>query len=143
LERYAALAERVFAEWKIPTLFTGTATQREFIASVAGRSGVINAAGKFGLGGLFGVLKSARFFLGGDSGAAHAAAALGVPTLAIFGITESARTRPLGEKVCVIGAGGEHAPNWRSPETQRASRAALAEISVEKVFAIAERLAQS
>ncbi|MDR0868504.1 MAG: glycosyltransferase family 9 protein [Planctomycetota bacterium] len=132
IERYAAVAARLYAERQIPALFTGTAGQREMINAVAG-AGVSNAAGELTLGGLFGVLRSAKFFLGGDSGAAHAAAALDVPAFVIFGITEPSRTRPLGGKVQLIGKGGLATPDLRSPVIQRAARQALDAITVEEV----------
>ncbi|GHV22377.1 ADP-heptose--LPS heptosyltransferase [Planctomycetales bacterium] len=131
LARYAAVAARLYAERQIPALFTGTAGQREMINAVAGD--VINAAGELTLGGLFGVLRNAKFFLGGDSGAAHAAAALAVPTVVIFGITEPSRTRPLGGKVQLLGKGGLATPDLRSPVMQRAARRVLDAITVEEV----------
>jgi ADP-heptose:LPS heptosyltransferase len=41
-------------------------------------------------------------FIGGDSGPVHIAAALGVPTVALFGPTDPIRTGPLGSQVTVV-----------------------------------------
>ncbi len=42
------------------------------------------------------ILGSASLFVGGDSGPGHVAAALGVPTISLFGDTNPNRSRPLG-----------------------------------------------
>ncbi len=46
---------------------------------------------------------SSRVFIGNDSGVTHLAAALDVPTLAVFGATDPVHWRPLGREVHVIG----------------------------------------
>ncbi len=48
------------------------------------------------------VLSQADFFIGGDSGPGHMAAALGAPVLSLFGPTDPGRYRPVGGKVQVI-----------------------------------------
>ncbi|NLV32659.1 MAG: glycosyltransferase family 9 protein [Acidobacteria bacterium] len=59
------------------------------------------------LGPLAGVLGHCRFFIGNDSGVTHLAAALGVPTVTLFGPTAPEQWAPLGESVTVLrdGAG--------------------------------------
>lgn len=47
-------------------------------------------------------LAASDAFLGHDSGVAHLAAAVGAPTLVIFGPTSPARWRPLGARVTVL-----------------------------------------
>ena len=54
--------------------------------------------GKTSLGELIGVLAELSLFLSNDSGPMHLAAALGVPTLAIFGPTDPGETGPLGPR---------------------------------------------
>lgn len=43
-----------------------------------------------------GVLSRARFFIGGDSGPGHVAAAIGIPVLSLFGETDPSRCRAFG-----------------------------------------------
>jgi ADP-heptose:LPS heptosyltransferase len=51
------------------------------------------------------VMKGCRIFIGNDSGISHMAAALGLPTLAIFGPTDHRVWSPRGKKVEVIRRG--------------------------------------
>ena len=48
------------------------------------------------------VMEGCRFFIGNDSGISHLAAALGVPTVAIFGPTDQRVWSPRGEKTFVV-----------------------------------------
>jgi ADP-heptose:LPS heptosyltransferase len=47
-------------------------------------------------------MEGCRFFIGNDSGISHMAAALGLPTVAIFGPTDPRVWSPRGEKVVVV-----------------------------------------
>ena len=65
----------------------------------------VNASGIYlfeDLGDLAGSLNGTRLFVGNDSGITHLAAALGVPTLALFGPTDPARWAPRGPNVTVL-----------------------------------------
>ncbi|MGQ9646248.1 MAG: glycosyltransferase family 9 protein [Thermodesulfobacteriota bacterium] len=48
------------------------------------------------------VMKGSRLFIGNDSGITHMAAALGIPTIAIFGPSDHKTWSPRGEKVFVV-----------------------------------------
>ena len=52
--------------------------------------------------GLASVMEGCRLFIGNDSGITHMAAALGLPTIALFGPTDHKIWSPRGEKVVVI-----------------------------------------
>jgi ADP-heptose:LPS heptosyltransferase len=49
------------------------------------------------------ILNGAALFIGQDSGITHLAAMLGIPTIALFKITNAAQWGPLGPCVRVIG----------------------------------------
>ncbi len=51
------------------------------------------------------VLERAALFIGNDSGVTHLAAALDVPTVAVFGPASTAIWRPIGDKVRVVAFG--------------------------------------
>ena len=71
-----------------------------------------------------------------DSGGMHLAAALGTPTVAVFGITNPAQTGPLGERVTVLQHSEKRAravPRV-SPEAEAALRRVTAEEASEAVL---------
>jgi heptosyltransferase-2 len=94
------LAERQDAE----CVLVGAANERPQCASIASasRRGALIAAGETSVGQLVALLKLADGFIGNDSGAMHVAAALGRPTVGIFGSTNPARTGPLGPRTRVL-----------------------------------------
>jgi ADP-heptose:LPS heptosyltransferase len=51
------------------------------------------------------VMEGCRFFVGNDSGISHMAAALGLPTVAIFGPTDQGVWAPRGEETVVVWRG--------------------------------------
>ncbi len=141
--RYAHLARRVAETLRLPVLLCGTSAQEpacQRIAAEAGSSAVMSVAGLTDLAGFLGLLEGASLFVGGDSGGAHAAAAFGKPTVAIFGITEPSRTRPLGPRVTCVGAGGLETPRLRSPAVREAARRELEAVSVEEVWTALTRV---
>ncbi len=54
------------------------------------------------LGELLAVLSRAAVYLGNDAGSTHLAAALGVPTVAVFGPSDPELWRPLGRRAAVV-----------------------------------------
>ena len=61
---------------------------------------------------LAGILVQAGFYLGHDSGVTHLAALLGVRTVAVFGPTDPARWRPLGDHVTIVRGPSCLCPSW-------------------------------
>ncbi len=76
----------------------------ESIAAASGRNAIV-AAGRTNIGELMALLSLCDGFAGNDSGAAHLAAALGIPTVAIFGSTSPQRTGPLGPRTQILYQG--------------------------------------
>jgi heptosyltransferase-2 len=56
------------------------------------------------------IIEQATLFVGHDSGISHLAAAVGVPSLVLFGPTNPAVWRPLGEKVRILHGATEWTP---------------------------------
>ncbi|GIW41764.1 MAG: ADP-heptose--LPS heptosyltransferase [Candidatus Binatia bacterium] len=77
-------------------LVLGSPSDTEVCRFVAEGSGGVSLAGETTVADLLAVLSLADLFVGNDSGAAHVAAALGTPTLTLFGSTDPRRTAPLG-----------------------------------------------
>ena len=53
---------------------------------------------------LAGILARCRLYMGNDSGVSHLAAAIGAPTVAVFGATDPRCWAPRGERVAVVGS---------------------------------------
>jgi len=105
-ERVADVAARLVRERGMAAVLTGAAGDRDTGRAIeswlraaapaeAGRvANLIGAPG--GVRSLIGLLSHARVVISNDSGAAHVAAALGVPTVTIFGPTDERATAPAG-----------------------------------------------
>jgi heptosyltransferase-2 len=68
--------------------------------------GVVDLVGGTTLMDLAALLERAQAFLGNDSGVMHVAAALGVPTLGLYGSSSAAWTAPRGRHAAVLTAEG-------------------------------------
>jgi heptosyltransferase-2 len=102
-ERFSTLA-RGLARDHFRVLICGAPAERALCEEVAARAGegAISFAGETGLALQAGLLRIAALAVCNDSGLAHLAAAVGTPTVAIFGSTSSAWTAPLGARVRVV-----------------------------------------
>lgn len=129
---YRQLVWTIVNRYDMPVFVTGGPGQHEVCETISAEyEGVHNLAGKTDLGSFLGLLAGSSLFVGGDSGGAHAAAAFGVPTLVIFGITNPARTFPSGENVSMLGTGSRQPIKLDTPEAKAMAEEALRNISVE------------
>jgi heptosyltransferase-2 len=71
-----------------------------------GGSAFVDLTGRTDLPGVVRVLKACRGFAGNDSGLMHVAAALGVPTVGIFGSSNPDWTAPMGPSAAAVVAEG-------------------------------------
>ncbi|MFA5687681.1 MAG: lipopolysaccharide heptosyltransferase II [Kiritimatiellales bacterium] len=97
-ENFAAVAKRLQAELNAQLILAGGPGDRpvcEEIASSAG-GGILNFAGETTIAEWAALLKISRCAVSNDSGGMHLAAAVGTPVVAVFGITDPAKTGPLG-----------------------------------------------
>ncbi|KAA3615503.1 MAG: hypothetical protein DWQ05_14220 [Calditrichaeota bacterium] len=65
-------------------------------------AGVQNLQGKLSLQETAGVIEKSTLVIGNDSGPAHIAAALGVPTYVLFGASNISKNKPIGKNVHVL-----------------------------------------
>nr|PZN64213.1 MAG: lipopolysaccharide heptosyltransferase II [Sphaerobacter thermophilus] len=103
-ERFAALADRLSTEAGVRVILAGASSDRAAVAAVVRRAQapVVNLCGRLTLDELAAVAERAALYVGNDSGTSHLAAAVGTPTVTIFGPTNPGRYRPLGPhaRVC-------------------------------------------
>jgi heptosyltransferase II len=103
-ERYAALADILADRHGAECVLVGGIDDRPQCEQIAARcrSGALVAAAETTVGELIALLSLCHGFAGNDSGCMHLAGALGVPTVAIFGSTNPARTGPMGSHCRII-----------------------------------------
>lgn len=135
---YFAEAAKLIAR-ESPTcrfIVTGAKAEAGLCRRVADEIGerAVCVAGRTGLSEFAALLGHCRLVLCNDSGGMHLASAAGAPVVAVFGLTDPAKTGPIGRHATVIQPDGVRA----SRDIARHSAAAvsaLASISPEKVAA--------
>ncbi|MDQ3009748.1 MAG: glycosyltransferase family 9 protein, partial [Acidobacteriota bacterium] len=100
---------RLMAELNAQIILIGAASERNNSESVIRRMnqrGAFNLAGETTIAELIGLLARCNLLVTNDTGPAHVAAALGTPTLTIFGPTNEFETAPAGTHAQLIRAEG-------------------------------------
>ena len=135
-DRFAEVAEWLTRERRLRVVIVGAAGENELGACIVRRvPEAIDLVGQTSWGQLAGVLQRARLWIGNDSGSMHLAAALNVPTVALFGPTVVSKWAPRGEKHIVLKHGESCAdcipwhPRARCPH----GNACMARIGVDEV----------
>lgn len=103
---YIRLIREIHSAFGMPAVIVGGPAERqraETICQSAG-PGAINMAGETSIGELPALLQKASLFVGIDSAGLHIAAAMGCPTIGIFGPSASASWAPRGVEHMAIQA---------------------------------------
>lgn len=102
--RFAEAARELAREAGVQPVILGGPGEAEAGAEVEARAGVpvVNLAGRTTLRQALGVLSHLSVLITNDSGLMHAAAALGVPVVAIFGSTDPAVTGPVSHRAIIL-----------------------------------------
>jgi heptosyltransferase-2 len=103
-ERFAQTADQLAARDGFQTIIIGTRGDLEIADQVAShmQSRAAVLAGRTTIGELKAVLACSSLVISNDTGAAHVSAALGVPTVVVFGPTEHFATHPLSDAAEVV-----------------------------------------
>ena len=86
----------------IKVVLTGSPTEQEFVAALPTSLSLINFVGKTSILQLGALLERCEVCLTCDSGPMHIAAAVGTPTVALFGPTDPVRHKPCGAGHTII-----------------------------------------
>jgi ADP-heptose:LPS heptosyltransferase len=102
-QHFAELATRLARDLDARIALIGSRSEREWTGEVTARVGpectrLANLAGRLDTAALNALLERADLFVGNDSGPMHLAAALGTPTLGLFGPETPVMYEPLGRR---------------------------------------------
>lgn len=130
---FAELADRLYAEQLIPVIIGGP-KERQAFEEIAAKTSIppVDLVGKTTLKQLAHIIKSARAFVGGDTGPMHLAAALGTPVVALYGPTDTNRNGPYGTSHQSITISADCAGCWRRQCPKNID--CLAQIPVDAVY---------
>ncbi|MBI4506667.1 MAG: lipopolysaccharide heptosyltransferase II [Chloroflexi bacterium] len=146
-ERYAALATRLVARAGATVLVVGAESDRPATAAVAAglRPGARwhDLTARLALPELAALCARADLYVGNDSGPLHLAAAVGAPTLGLFGPTPPARYAPRGPRAVALRVPLDCRPCWRGGPFPQCAGRCMAALDVETVWAAAQRLLES
>ncbi|HUT74612.1 MAG TPA: glycosyltransferase family 9 protein [Armatimonadota bacterium] len=136
--RFAAVGDHLHRRWGAAVVIVGGAGDAAEAGRIAAAMSApaVNLAGHTTTGELVAVLERARLLVGIDAGPMHVAAAMGTPTVALFGPTDPRRTGPCGDGHEIVTAGLDCAPCLRGCET----RACMTGITVRHVTQAADRV---
>jgi heptosyltransferase-3 len=140
-EKMAALIRQVHEEYGVPVLLVGGPDERERakeIAALAGK-GVSNLVGKTSIALLPALLQKCCLFIGVDSAGLHIAAAVGTPTIGLYGPSAFATWAPRGERHLVVHKDFSCVPcNGKGCGNSQISRC-MEELGVEEVFSVVRK----
>lgn len=103
-DRYADLCRKIRKQINAKFIVFGGPGEEslgKYICDQVGRN-CINVCGRTTLRQAFALIEKCRLFITNDSGLMHAAAALNIPQIAIFGSTNHTTTSPAGDKSLII-----------------------------------------
>jgi heptosyltransferase-2 len=111
-DRFADVADALARELQLHVALIGSETERAVAEHIRDRMQQPPAVltGKTSLETLIGVLAESSLMITNDSGPMHIAAALGVPTVAIFGSTDERVTGPHGRRTRIVKHAVECSP---------------------------------
>jgi lipopolysaccharide heptosyltransferase II len=136
ISQAVSLIEHINAKYHCSVIITGSQEERMRAGEVVSRcrTKAFNLAGKTTIGELPGVLQACKLFVGVDTGALHIAAAVGAPTVGIFGPSSSKRWAPRGNKHLVVSKNMQCIP-CRQKGCQDSGRSlCLEELTTEEIM---------
>lgn len=103
-EKYVTLIRWLVAEYGAAVLVTGSAAERERAEEIVRScgAGCYNFAGETSIAMYAALLQQCQFFIGVDSAGLHIAAAVGTPTIGIFGPSSPVSWAPVGRYHLVV-----------------------------------------
>lgn len=148
-DKWTQVGDTIAAQFGASIVFTGTASEAALVAEIAAdmSAEAVCLAGKTDVSQLAALYARARAVLGPDSGALHLAAAVGTPTVALFGPADPTEFAPWGDPrlhevvTSDIGCRPCRILDWRNDNMAR--HPCVRDISVRQVIEAAQRVLRS
>ncbi|MCD4847999.1 MAG: glycosyltransferase family 9 protein [Candidatus Aegiribacteria sp.] len=139
---FAELALMLHKETGLPSVFYGTPEEECLLNEIASKIPMSSALTDLDIETLVSYLLSARIAIGNDSGGVHLSAAVGTPTVTIFGSTSPIWTAPLGRNTEVMASERSCSPCFKR-KCPHGRPLCLDDISPEEVLSACVRLLKS
>jgi ADP-heptose:LPS heptosyltransferase len=136
LERYIRIARELESTKALKPIFLLGPVEEEMNLGPLLRHQEFTVLSLLPLGILTGILSHCAGYLGNDSGGSHLAAALGLPTVALFGPTDPLLWGPTGPSVRIVSASKNCSPCSEESRRVCPEKACLSDITVEEVFEV-------
>ena len=144
---YAAVIDALQNDYKLPVVLTAAPAPQEMqlMQDITRRlhTSPVNLAGKLDLKALGAMIAQARLFIGVDSAPMHLAAAVGTPTVVLFGPSGPYNWRPWGQGHLVLTKGFDCQPCGRDGCDGAKISHCLTTISPAEVLAAVDRQLQA
>ena len=103
-DKYIQVVKQIRDEYDLPVIIAGSPEEKDRADEITrmGGKNVFNFAGKTSIGMFAAVLQASGLFIGGDSAGMHIAAAVGTPTVCIFGPSSSVAWGPRGKHHTIV-----------------------------------------
>jgi len=137
-DKYFQLINRLISEYSVSIIITGSFDERERADEIIKKCplNTYNLAGKTSIGTLAAVFKACRLFIGVDSAGVHIAAAVGLPTVCIFGPSSSSGWAPRGLQHRVVHKDLPCLPCGKKGCDNSAHSRCLEELTLEEVMSV-------
>ena len=134
-EHFCEVGRRAAKELGARIVVLGAPSERDICGQIVSEIGpaAVSVAGETNIAEMAGLLKRCRFAVSNDCGGMHMAAAMGVKTVSVFGVTDPSKTGPLGEGHKIVCA-EDSARSRDLSKGSREARRALASISPDRVY---------
>lgn len=144
-EKYVALILHLRDTYGVSVLVTGAPSEKERAGAIANAcgAGVFNLAGRTSLSQYAAMLSRCSLFIGVDSVGQHLAAAVGTPTVTIYGPSKPASWAPTGERHLVIQSDLDCVPCRLTGCNSSGQSKCLALLSADAIIAATDRHYQS
>lgn len=101
---FAHLCDELVRRYRAKVIFSGLPTEAGYLEGIKGmmREKALVLAGKTNIKQFFALLRRSRLYVGVDSGSMHAAVAMGIPVVALFGPSNPRWIGPYGQPQGIV-----------------------------------------